>query len=258
MSDAGAFSAYTHAEIHPGVHQFRSRRRGCNCYLLVGRDRIVLVDTGLDGSFPDLRAGLKVLGYAPGDVDLVLLTHEHFDQISASSHFAGRSILAAHRLAANRIVLDDDFATIRSVAGGKPKPFRVDLWLEEGNVIDVPPFRLEVLHTPGHTSGSVSFYDRASRMLLSGDTVMADGVMGGIFGSGNISDYIQSLERLSHLRVGTILPGHGPVSEVGEADIERARARSAALLGDTRHLFDALGKGSGWRKILSSVRDLNR
>lgn len=258
MTDAAPGAAYTHAEIAPGIHQFRSRTRGCNVYLIVGQDRLVLIDTGFDKSFPDLAAGLEQLGYGTGDIDLVLLTHEHFDHVAACSHFARPSLLAAHRLAANRIVLDDDFATVRTVSGEQPGPFRVDLWLEAGNIVDVPPFRLEVIHTPGHTSGCVCFYDHHSKALFCGDTVMAGGVMGGIFGSGNIGDYINSLERLSYLRVGTILPGHGRASETGEHDIERALERSVALLGDTRRLFGALGASTGWRKILSSVRDLNR
>ena len=220
MSDGTPQPAYSHAEIRPGIHMFRSRTRGCNVYLVVGRQRLALIDTGFANSFPDLAAGLAAIGYRSADIDLVLLTHEHFDHVAACSHFAGGAVVTAHRLAANRIVLDDDFATVRSVSGEQPEPFRVDLWLEHGNIIDLPPFRFEVLHTPGHTSGCVCFYDHHSKALICGDTVMAGGVMGGIFGSGNIGDYIQSLEKLSYLKVGSLLPGHGRASETGEADIE--------------------------------------
>ena len=76
---------------------------------------------------------------------------------------------------------------------------------------------------------------------MCGDTVMAGGAMGGIFGSGSLGDYIQSLASLHACGPAVLLPGHGRVSEEGVADLGIAMARSRALLADTRALFRAMG-----------------
>ncbi len=117
--------------------------------------------------------------------------------IGAAYHFSGsRTIIAAHRLAANKIMLRDDFSMLRKMFNEPNVPINVDLWLEEGNLIDLGNFRLNVMYTPGHTSACISLFDQEKGLLFAADTLMPGGVMGGVFGSGSISDYIQSLERL--------------------------------------------------------------
>lgn len=258
MSVAPAQAAYTVLECRPGVFNFRSRTRGSNVYLLVGSRRTVLVDTGLASSLPSLLEELGKIGVTLDRVDLVFLTHEHYDHIAAVSPFARRSLVAAHRLAANRIRIDDDFATVKSMFEAPMERFDVDVWLEDRSVIDTGSHLFEVLHTPGHTSGCVCLYDPATELLISGDTVMRNGVLGGIFGSGNIGDYIQSLERLAQLRISTILPGHGPHSEEGTSDVKTALARARALLSETREMFDALSNRERFDQVLESARNLNK
>jgi metallo-beta-lactamase superfamily protein len=74
-------------------------------------------------------------------------SHEHLDHVGAAHHFGGHgTIIAAHRLAANKIMLRDDFSMLRKMFND------IDLWLEEGNLIDLGNFRLNVMYTPGHTS----------------------------------------------------------------------------------------------------------
>ena len=93
-------------------------------------------------------------------------------------------------------------------------------------MVDVQPYRFDVLHTPGHTSSCISLADPERDVLISGDTLMAGGAMGGIFGSGNISDYILSLQRLERLGLGTTLPGHGRASATGKDDAAVAARRA--------------------------------
>ena len=90
-------------------------------------------------------------------------------------------------------------------------------------MLELGDYRLRILHTPGHTSGSICLYEPDHRLLFTGDTVMAGGMMGGIFGSGNISDYIATLKRLATLRVDEFYPGHGRLSTDPTADMEVAR-----------------------------------
>jgi hydroxyacylglutathione hydrolase len=137
-------------------------------------------------------------------------------------------------------------------------PINVDIWLEEGNLFDLGDFRLNVMYTPGHTSACISLFDQDKGLLFAADTLMPGGVMGGVFGSGSISDYIQSLERLKGLDSKILLSGHGRLSDTPQDDVRIAIARSHALLSDTAQLFDALDARSNFEPIMQSVRDLNK
>jgi hydroxyacylglutathione hydrolase len=179
------------------VYQIRFKNRAANAYLVRGRSRTIMIDVGLSSNYPALVECLNHLGCPPDKIDMVILSHEHLDHIGAAWHFnESRTIIAAHRLAANKIMLRDDFSMLRKMFNEPNVPIDVDIWLEEGNLFDLGDFRLNVMYTPGHTSACISLFDQDKGLLFAADTLMPGGVMGGVFGSGSISDYIQSLERL--------------------------------------------------------------
>jgi glyoxylase-like metal-dependent hydrolase (beta-lactamase superfamily II) len=240
------------------VYQIRFKNRAANAYLLRGRTRTILIDVGLSSNYPSLVQCLAHLGCTPEAIDMVVLSHEHLDHVGAAFHFSGRTIIAAHRLAANKIRLRDDFSMLRKMFNEPDVPFHVDLWLEEGNLIDLGNFRLDVMYTPGHTSACISLFDHDKGLLFAADTLMPGGVMGGVFGSGSISDYIQSLERLRGLNSKILLSGHGRLSDTPQDDVRIALQRSHALLSDTAQLFEALDARSNFEPIMQSVRDLNK
>ena len=240
------------------VYQIRFNNRAANAYLVRGKSRTIMIDVGLSSNFPHLLQCLEHLGCPPDKIDMVILSHEHLDHIGAAYHFGGRTIIAAHRLAANKIMLRDDFSMLRKMFNEPDVPINVDIWLEEGNLIDLGNFRLSVMYTPGHTSACISLFDHDKGLLFAADTLMPGGVMGGVFGSGSISDYIQSLERLKGLNSKILLSGHGRLSDTPQEDVRIAIARSHALLSDTAQLFDALDARSNFEPIMQSVRDLNK
>jgi glyoxylase-like metal-dependent hydrolase (beta-lactamase superfamily II) len=242
----------------PDVYQVRFKNRAANAYLVVGSKRTVMIDVGLSSNYPQLVACLKHVGITPDRIDMVVLSHEHLDHIGAAYHFEGRTYIAAHRLAANKIMLRDDFSMLRKMFNEPNVPINIDIWFEEGNVIDLGNFRLEVMYTPGHTSACITLFDAQKGLLFAADTLMPGGVMGGVFGSGSIADYIQSLERLKGLNSKILLSGHGRLSDTPQEDVRTAIQRSHALLSDTAQLFDALDARSNFEPIMQSVRDLNK
>ena len=242
----------------PDVYQIRFKNRAANVYLVVGSRRTILIDVGLSTNYPHLLTCLNQVGITPEKIDMVVLSHEHLDHIGAAYHFHGRCFIAAHRLAANKIMLRDDFSMLRKMFNEPNVPINVDLWLEEGNLIDLGNFRLGVMYTPGHTSACISLFDQEKGLLFAADTLMPGGVMGGVFGSGSISDYIQSLERLKGLNAKILLSGHGRLSDTPQEDVRIALQRSHGLLSDTAELFDALDARSNFEPIMQSVRDLNK
>jgi hydroxyacylglutathione hydrolase len=243
----------------PDVYQVRFKNRAANAYLVKGSRRTVMVDVGLSSNYPHLLACLEHVGVTPDMIDRVVLSHEHLDHIGAAYHFEGRrTYIAAHRLAANKIMLRDDFSMLRKMFNEPNVPINIDIWLEEGNVIDLGNFRLDVLYTPGHTSACMTLFDADKGLLFAADTLMPGGVMGGVFGSGSIADYIQSLEKLKGLNSKILLSGHGRLSDTPQEDVRIAIQRSHGLLSDTAELFDALDARSNFEPIMQSVRDLNK
>jgi hydroxyacylglutathione hydrolase len=241
------------------VYQIRFKNRAANVYLVRGTSRTILIDVGLSTNYPHLVACLNHVDCPPETIDMVVLSHEHLDHIGAAYHFnRSRTFVAAHRLAANKIMLRDDFSMLRKMFNEPNVPINVDIWLEEGNLIDLGNFRLNVMYTPGHTSACITLFDQDKGLLFAADTLMPGGVMGGIFGSGSIADYIQSLERIKGLNSRILLSGHGRLSDTPQDDVVIALQRSHALLSDTAQLFDALDARSNFEPIMQSVRDLNK
>ena len=78
----------------------RTQNRAANAYLVRGKSRTILIDVGLSSNYPALLECLCHVGCPPESVDMVILSHEHLDHIGAAYHFGGRTLIAAHRLAA--------------------------------------------------------------------------------------------------------------------------------------------------------------
>jgi hydroxyacylglutathione hydrolase len=103
-------------QAEENVYQIRFKNRAANAYLVRGKSRTVMVDVGLTSNYPALRECLEHIDCPPEKIDMVILSHEHLDHIGAAWFFnEQRTIVAAHRLAANKIMLRDDFSMLRKM-----------------------------------------------------------------------------------------------------------------------------------------------
>lgn len=154
-------------------------------------------------------------------IEYIVLTHCHYDHIAYVKEIAHMcdARVAIHRLDAPGLV--DDRESLAFNFGGRSPGIVPDLVLEEGDRVG----GLLVLHTPGHTRGSICLYSEEGRDLISGDTVFTDGGFGRFdFPGGSRASLGESLDRLSELEVRGLYPGHGtPVEEGGERHIAAAR-----------------------------------
>lgn len=200
---------------------FRIRRLGgeyldSNIYLILD-SRAALVDAGTGASFDEIRREIwKEL--AGRKIDLLINTHCHYDHAGGDHDFVREfgCEVAIHRSEANYLRNGDfHFTLSESFFGEKMRAVEVSRELEDGDVIDLGEIRLQVLHTPGHTAGSICLYDQERRMLFSGDTVFADGMGRTDLPSSDWREMGRSLKRLSMLEVDKIYPGHGPEVEGG-------------------------------------------
>ncbi len=245
-------------ECFEGIWQFVGVSRAAHAYLVRGTRRTILIDTGLPTSVAYLTDCLAGLGMTPADLDLVVLTHEHIDHAGAAPMFARSCPVAAHRLAARKIALRDEFTMMNKAFAADLENFEVDLLLEDGCRIEAGGVSLHVLHTPGHCSGAICLLEPGRRVLFSADTIMASGIVGGVLGSGNVADYIATLERLAILRIDHLMPGHGRISSNADDDIAVGLKRLHGLLDDSQALFATLREtGRGFDDMMRSLRELN-
>ena len=81
--------------------------------------------------------------------------------------------------------------------------------VEDGDIVDLGDRQFEILHIPGHSPGSIGFWEAATGTLFSGDCIYDGPLLDGLSDS-NITDYIASMKRLRDLPVRTVHAGHDP------------------------------------------------
>jgi hydroxyacylglutathione hydrolase len=178
----------------------------CNTYLIDGPARI-LIDPGHAHLFGHVERGLRELGFDYDDIDLVLTTHCHPDHVEAVKLFRERPALFA--------VHETDFNLMKMMgrslgAALDMDAYVPDFFLEEGD-FSIKGLDFQVIHTPGHSPGSISLYWPEHKALFTGDVLFKDGLGRVDLPGGNGSTLKESIKRLSELKVDKLLPGHGDI-----------------------------------------------
>ena len=124
-------------ELKPNIYQIRAVKPGSHVYLIKGQRKNVLIDAGMASGFPNLKECLAEAGLEPDDIHLIIMTHEHFDHIGAIAVAFDTAVVLAHRFAANKIELQDEFVMMNKYFDLSAKPFRADVWIEEGTIIEL-------------------------------------------------------------------------------------------------------------------------
>jgi glyoxylase-like metal-dependent hydrolase (beta-lactamase superfamily II)/8-oxo-dGTP pyrophosphatase MutT (NUDIX family) len=213
-----------------------------NAYL-VGREKAYLIDPGC----ADLDEQSKLFRFVDafieggGRMQAVLLTHQHIDHVAAASACAHRYHLPIFAHPATATALVGQVEVNATIQEGD----RLDL----GTALDARgPWWLEALHTPGHASGHLAFYEPHYRLLFAGDMVSTVSSVVIAPPDGDLTTYLQSLRRLSSLESRLLLPGHGGVSSCPRETIEMCIAHRvqreeqlvAALAQGPRSMNDLL------------------
>lgn len=186
------------------------KHRDSNCYL-VGD---AIIDPGSGENIDYLKESVNQAGLSMDDFNSIINTHCHFDHCGADKQLQDEYSydIYMHPLDIEAIVNKDENTTVAS-SFGMTVP---DLDIKELNEKDTIN-GFEVLHTPGHTKGSICLVDGKS--LISGDTIFA----GGNFGrtdlpTGSSSDMRDSILKIADLDIVQLFAGHGPyaISSVAE------------------------------------------
>jgi hydroxyacylglutathione hydrolase len=169
-----------------------------------------------------IDAGVVPMAIRPykDNIDTIVLTHCHFDHTARVKEiaFMCKAKVAIHKYDEGGLV--DDSRSLSLNFGARSPGIIPDIELAEGDFIG----ELRVLHTPGHTPGSICLFSEPDKILISGDTVFSDGCFGRYdFPGGSRIELAQSLNRLSSLDVEGLFPGHGePVERGGRGHIAAA------------------------------------
>ena len=190
-----------------------------NLWLVKGRDADLLIDTGLGVS--SLKLYLADLLDKPLKV---VASHVHFDHSGSCHEFDNvfihenehaalcegdqRSMLSTPELG---WIPDSDFEAL-PYQGFSASNYEVLACpqaqsIQHGDVIDLGDQAFEVLHLPGHSSGSIGLYNRSNQQLFSGDVVY-DGELLDALEDSVIDDYLDSMEKLLRLKTDEVRPGH--------------------------------------------------
>ncbi|MFW6187733.1 MAG: MBL fold metallo-hydrolase [Actinomycetota bacterium] len=214
---------------------------GTNSWLIgaPGQEDVVVVDPG-----PADRGHLASLA-AAGRTVLTLVTHRHADHTGAVDDF--------HALTG---------APVRAFL---PEFCRGAAPLADRETIEAAGCRIQVLHTPGHTSDSVSFLlpddapvgapGRAAGpgSVLTGDTVLGRGTTMLDHPDGSLGDYLRSLQRLAVLGAALVLPAHAGVREDVEAVCEELLEHRMERLAEVREALRVLGRGASLEAITAQI-----
>lgn len=181
-------------------------------YVVINGGRAFVVDPGADAE--------RIIAAAEAEgakIEWVLLTHAHFDHIGAAA--------ALQREGAQIVLHRDDVKLIKSfqnlsvLAGVKVEHFTPDVTVAGGETLDVAGVSVKVIHTPGHTAGSVCYV--AGDVIFSGDTLFALSYGRTDFPTGSFAQLKNSVVNKLFALEGDykVLPGHeGPTT----LDYERA------------------------------------
>ncbi|MEM7522549.1 MAG: MBL fold metallo-hydrolase [Pseudomonadota bacterium] len=202
----------------------------CNIWHVRGRDRDMLVDSGM--GVVSLTDWVPLVTERPLTA---VASHTHFDHIGCHHEFADRCV---HKAEADLLAaptrantLADPYVEDAIFDALPPAPYESRTYavkaapatrlLEDGDVVDLGDRWFEVIHTPGHSPGGIALYEAASETLFSGDIVYDGPLIEDTYHS-DAADYVASMKRLLTMKIRTVHGGHFP-SFGGErlADIVR-------------------------------------
>jgi hydroxyacylglutathione hydrolase len=186
----------------------------CNCTILGDENTLeaVVVDPG-----DDIPRILACINAHKLTLKQIIVTHAHIDHVGGA--------LRLKRLTGAPILLNErDLPLLKMMdmqAGwlgiAPPEVAAPDASLEDGLVVGLANHPAQVIHTPGHTEGSVCLYLPTEKLLLAGDTLFAGSIGRTDLPGGNSRKILESIQnKVITLPSETeVIPGHGPITKIG-------------------------------------------
>jgi len=183
-----------------------------NCYILECEETraAMVIDPGDDSALI-----LSVLDEHELQLKLIVNTHAHIDHIAANSDLKEKTsaLLCIH--AADADMLVNPQKNLSFFIGKPVSSPAADKLLADGDVLEAGTLRLKVIHTPGHSPGSICLL--GDSCIITGDLLFAGGIGRYDFPGSSYEELVKSLRKVMLLDDDLIIyPGHGPTSTIGE------------------------------------------
>ena len=200
----------------------------CNCSVAVcpATSEAIIVDPG--GNEEELVELVRSLG---AKIKFILITHAHFDHVIAARRIrelTGAPICLHAKDKWLYRIMPIQYLAWKIDA---KKPLRINRWLKDGENLTFGEYSLAVMHTPGHSPGSVCFHMPDQKLLFSGDTLFRESFGNPALPFANLEAVIDSvLNKLLVLPDETrVLPGHGEETSIGHEKIHNPLVREGVI-----------------------------
>lgn len=196
------------------INCFITGMMGENCYLLTDEQtgKSAVLDPG--AMTPELEACIRAL--PAGSVPYILLTHGHFDHILGVPRvreLTGAKVVI-HALDAPCLADEKESLACYECPGAQ-EAVPADILVHDGDLLELGSLEIQVLHTPGHTRGSVCY--RCGDVIFSGDTLFCHTCGRTDFPGGSMEEMLASLRRLAALQGDyRVYPGHNRATTLQE------------------------------------------
>jgi len=182
---------------------------GTNCYLISSDDAAVVIDPGFIS-----EKVAEFLNENSQKNRAILLTHAHFDHISGVPSLKEKINVSVYAGADEKANLLDPEINLTARFHAKTNGFEADGYLTHGEILKIGSLEFKVLHTPGHTTGGVSYL--LDNNLFSGDTLFYESVGRTDFPGGDFGVLESSIMELYNLPESVVVfPGHGESTTIG-------------------------------------------
>ncbi len=174
-------------------------------YFIKINNKNILIDTSAEENELELIKSLKSIKINPEEVDVVLLTHNHYDHVGNIILFKNAKIYGSKEDFGNQLVLKNSLLSKISI--------NFKFCKEHGiNILDLNDLKMkeiEIIKTPGHTNGGVCFFLSKEKILFSGDTLFNHGFIGRTdFPNSSSKEMEISLKKLREIDYKILCPGH--------------------------------------------------
>lgn len=174
-----------------------------NCYLVSTEKSALVVDPGFHSQ--KVEEFLKENSHKER---MILLTHAHFDHIGGAEQLREKTGVNIAIGEKENAFLSDPSVNLSGLLSAPLKPFSADILLKDNETLNIGDLKIKVIHTPGHTSGSVSYL--IDDVLFSGDTLFNSSIGRTDFPTGDFAVLSRSIKKLYELDGKiTVLSGHG-------------------------------------------------
>jgi hydroxyacylglutathione hydrolase len=188
---------------------------GCNCSVIgdeITREAIV-IDPG-----DDVSKIIAILERRQLAVKMIVITHAHIDHIGGAEKLRAHTGAPVYMHEADKMLSDRLDVQASWLGIATPKDPGIDKPAHEGDIIRAGSIEAHVLHTPGHTPGSISLYLPLESRVIAGDTLFQGSIGRTDLPGGDTAQIGRSIRgKLYTLPEDTIVfPGHGQTTSIGE------------------------------------------